>query len=245
MITATMIDSREPAFIQDLQFSGVPKVVTVLDAGDLWASCADGELLVIERKTPMDLLGSIKDGRLFQQCATMRQRSVWAYLVVTGVLLNNDDVVIAENRRTGWRWPDVQGALLSVQEAGVAVVYCHDDRDYEECVLRLSRRERCKEKVLNPRSDSRVMSPAEQLLCALPGVGMERAQALLAEFDGCAARALSWLTWLHPRPAYDISGIGVGTKAGVRKALGLADGEEIDLWRPEAVAEMTQEKVTA
>lgn len=55
-LQALIIDSREPEDIQQLDF-GCPSVVTALECGDLWASCADGELLVIERKTPSDRRG--------------------------------------------------------------------------------------------------------------------------------------------------------------------------------------------
>jgi ERCC4-type nuclease len=228
-----MLDSREPTHIQALRFGGVPTVVATLEDGDLWASTADGAMLVVERKTPSDLLSSIKDGRLFQQAAAMRQRSQWAYLAVTGVLTDSmDGKVVTANRTTGWRWEDVQGALLTVQELGVMVVHCRGDEEYEEAILRLARRERTAEKPLQPRTNGRVLSPAEVVLTSLPGIGLERAQTLLAEWDNRAGYALAWLTWLDTW--HEIASIGNGTKANVRRALGLGPEEWLAVHTPEA-----------
>lgn len=204
----------------------------MLDAGDLWASTSDGELLCIERKTPSDLLGSIKDGRLFQQCAAMRERSKWCYLMVTGVLAHTlDGHVITDNRSTGWRFGDVQGALLTVQEMGVSLIYCESDSHYEEAVIRLARREHTEEKTIAPRVKSVLLSPAETILISLPGIGLERAKLLLDHF-GNAAHAIGWLTWLES--GAEVAGIGEGTKHNVRKALGLNEEEWMTLFYPEA-----------
>jgi ERCC4-type nuclease len=224
-LTGVLVDNREPQHIQALRFGGVPVAPTMLDVGDLWASCDDGQMLGVERKAPNDLLASIRDGRLFQQCAALRERFQWAYLVVTGILTDSlDGHVVTNNRTSGWRWTDVQGALLTVQELGVAVVYCAGDEQYEDTVLRLARRERQAEKVLAPRTQSRVLTPAEQILTSLPGIGLERAQRILEHFGGNPAYALAWLTWL--KTVLEIDGIGDGTKHQVRRALGL----EPDQW---------------
>jgi ERCC4-type nuclease len=245
MLTACMIDNREPQHVQDLKFGGIPTVVTMLDTGDLWASCADGELLVIERKTPNDLLNSIKDGRLFNQCSAMRARSVWAYVVVTGALSHTvDGMVTVDGNVTGWRFDDVMGAILTVQELGVSVVFCRGDREYESTIQRLAKRERVKEKVIAPRSNGRLLTPGEQILSSLPGIGLERAQALMNEFDH-VGRALAWLTWRHKNANHDVAGVGLGTKLNVRRALGLAEDEEIDVWKPEVIETMKQERIVA
>lgn len=227
-IHGVMLDSREPDWVQRLTFGGAPVVVTALDAGDLWASCADGTLLVVERKTPNDLLGSIRDGRLLDQMTRLHERSRWAYLVITGALVHTQaGRVIAENRVTGWDWHAVQGALLSVQEMGVQVISCTGDGDYAATVERLARRDRAAVKVIDPPTAPRIMTTGEVILTALPGVGLERAQALLAEFDGQVAWALAWLTQF--KTISHVAGIGDGTKTNVRHALRLGPGEELQI----------------
>lgn len=231
-ISAVIVDRREPDSIRAADW-GVPTSVVELDCGDLWASTADGAMLVVERKAPGDLLNSIKDGRLLQQAAAIRQRSQWAYVVITGALAHtHDGRVIADNRTTQWHWDSVQGALLSVQEMGVAVVTCRGDAEYMAAVKRIADRPRAAEQVLEPRQAVRVMTPGEQVLTSLPGIGMERAQLLLDEWENRPAFALAWLTWTQT--FVEIAGIGDGTKAAVRKALGLAPNEWITVFTPES-----------
>jgi len=230
-ISAVLIDSREPESIQKLSFGNAPKMITALDYGDCWATVGT-DIICIERKTPSDLLGSIKDNRLFGQVAGMRQRSPWTYLVVTGVLTSTvGGMVVADSRVTGWTWESLQGALLSVQELGANIVYCESDNEYEATVLRLCNRERSKEKVLEPLTHSRIMSPAEVMLTSLPGIGFERAQLMLREFDGNAAQALAWLTWKDT--ISQIAGIGDGIKRSVRTALQLAEDETLVIATPD------------
>lgn len=229
-ITALMIDSREPDWVQSLSFDSVPKIVTVLEFGDLWATTDTGEIVIIERKTPTDLLGSIKDNRLFAQIAGMKAKSPWAYLMITGLLgASTGGKVIADNRVTGWDFRSIQGALLSVQEAGIGVIYCDGDDDYEAAVKAICNRNRQAENVIEPRQQSRIMSPGEVMLTALPGIGIERAGKLLTAFDNRTGHTLAWLTWLHNDPCYDIEGIGVGIKKAVRIALKLEETEEFDV----------------
>jgi ERCC4-type nuclease len=231
-LTGVLIDNREPSHIQNLKFGGVPSIKMQLECGDLWASTDDGEMLIIERKTPSDLLGSIKDGRLFNQAAAMRDKSKWAYVMVTGALAHTlDGHVVTDNRTTGWKFDDVQGALLTVQELGCNVVVCQSDQHYEEAVLRLARRDRKAVKPIEPRTQPHVITEQEKLLTALPGIGLERAGLLLGE-HGSAAYSIAWLTWLDS--IAEITGIGDGTKRNVRKALGLLPEE----W----IAVMSEEK---
>lgn len=241
-LTGVFVDSREPANITGLRFGGVPVAVTTLDCGDVWASTTDGALLVIERKTPGDLLGSIKDGRLFQQCTAMRERSKWAYLMVTGTLAHTlDGHVVTDNRTTLWRFDDVQGALATVQELGVSLVTCQSDSHYEEAVIRLARRERGETKVVQQRTQARILSQQEQVLTSLPGIGLERAGQLLGRF-GDAAHSIAWLTWLGS--VEEISGIGDGTKHNVRRALGLKPEEWLTVFYPEAAEYAAKQIIT-
>lgn len=241
MLTGAFIDSREPEHIQRLTFGGVPTVVTALDAGDLWASCADGELLVIERKTTSDLLGSISDGRLFQQAHKMRERSQWSYLVVTGYLQpTHDGKTFVAGKATGWDWNSVQGALLDVQETGVQIVYCEHDNGYEATVQRLAKRSRGGRVLMNTARPARVMTAGETILTGLPGIGLERAQMILEEFQ-TPAQAITWLTW--PDTVVEIAGIGNGIKGNVRRALGLGDGESLTIWSDEALADMKRQLI--
>lgn len=230
-ISVIMIDSREPAHIQRLKFGDVPTVVTALEHGDLWMSTGAGDLICVERKTPSDLLGSIKDGRVFPQVAGMRARTPWSYVVITGALIaDHSGKCLADGRITGWDWSSVQGALLTIQELGVGVVHSQGDSDYEATVLRLADRKRGNEYVMQPKHDARVMTSAEVILTSLPGIGWDRAQDLMHHFHGRAGEALAWLTWMGTFG--EVAGIGRGVKSQIRKALGLTEDEELFVMTP-------------
>lgn len=222
-VLSVIVDSREPSWCQQLTFGGAAVAVALLDAGDLLCACDDGALLVIERKTGNDFLSTLRDDRLFPQLAKLREISPWAYLVVCGTLqLGPNGTCIAEGRATGWNWASVQGALLTVQEMGVHVLHVASDADYEAAVIRLANRDRSALRIA-PARDVTIVGEQEQILASLPGIGAEKARALLAEL-GSAHLALHYLTvwdryWHHQ----SVAGIGDGIRRRVRKALGLDD----------------------
>lgn len=232
MITGVMIDSREPEWIRLSQF-GIPTMVTLLDYGDLWASTDDGAMVVVERKTPSDLLDSLKDDRLFPQLARMIEKrcddqafvgrlTQWPYLMITGgIQPGANGMAVADGRITGWHYSQVQGALLTVQELGVFVTYCAGDVDYKEAVLRLGKRERKPDYKILPAKAPNVIGESGQILASLPGIGIEKVIPILEESGGRLAWALEDLS--HPKENH-FRGVGPKTKEGIRQALGLLDG---------------------
>jgi DNA excision repair protein ERCC-4 len=218
---AVTIDSREPASIQGLKFGQTPVIVTTLDSGDCRVICDDGATLVIERKTPDDFLNSIKDGRLFEQVIRMREVSQWCYLIITGALYAlPDGYVQIANRHTGWRIESIEGAKITIQELGCVIVECKE-LEYAAWIERLSKRERGPVKAGALRN-GHILSPGEQTLTALPGIGLDKAQLLLECHT--PARALEYLT---TERLTGIQGIGPITKQNIKRALGLKDNEHL------------------
>ncbi|MCE5209001.1 MAG: hypothetical protein LLG42_11915, partial [Chloroflexi bacterium] len=212
--------------IQHLTFGGIPVSVSLLDHGDLLAVCDDGNMLLVERKTPDDFLGSLADGRLFVQMAGMKEQTQWAYLVITGELTRSpNNKVITERGETGWSWQAAQGALLTAQEMGVMVTYAANELDYEACILRLGKRERNAEITLMPQRQSRVLSIQEAIIAGLPGIGIERLSAVMDYVDNSPIWALIALTDMSS----NVPGIGRAVKQRIRNALGLADSVQVIL----------------
>jgi ERCC4-type nuclease len=214
-ITAAMVDSREPLWIQELDF-GVPTVVTALDAGDVMVATDDGQVLLIERKSSSDLMASIADGRLFDQAARMHEQSPWSYVVVTEPITSMGGKIPG----SGWAYSAVMGALLTVQELGVCVTWADGPRDFGPCVVRLANRKREPARMLaKPARGLATIAPGADILAALPGIGPERALALLEHLPS-AAWAIQYLTdtsW----PKAPVPGIAEGSRKKVRAALGL------------------------
>ncbi len=222
-ITAAIVDQREPEWVRALSFGGAMVAPGLLDAGDLLATCDDGALLAIERKTPDDLLNSIREDRLWAQLAGIKALSKWAYLIITGELLRGPDgKVVSDRGPTGWQWAAVQGALLQAQEMGVFVVHAGGDTDYEAAVMRLAARSHRPEVLVPPAREPRILSEAERILTALPGIGPERVGPLL-DYASTPAWAFNYLTDLSTNGL--VTGVGPGIKRAIRKAFGLDDDQ--------------------
>jgi ERCC4-type nuclease len=224
-IQSVLIDHREPLWLQRLAFDGATTAVTQLACGDVWLAASDGALLIIERKTADDLLASIADGRLFDQAAAMVAMSPWSYIAIQGTLAPAaDGRTLAADVLVNWQWAAVQGALQTVQEMGVAVIYLNEHNgDFAAFLARLAKRSRAAVRAGAPRKVE-LLAPGLSLLMALPGIGSDRAETLMQQ-AGTAAYALSCLT----DNGLNIIGIGPGTRAKAREALGLREGEYIDV----------------
>lgn len=222
-IVSVIVDSREPQFMKNLVFGGVPVAVAMLDAGDILVATDDNCLLACERKASGDFLNSLRDERLFPQLARLRDVSPYAYLIITGTLHSGPNGhCVTDERESGWNWASVSGAMLTIQEIGVHIIQVASDFDFEAAVIRLANRDRSKLRITAPR-DATIISESEQILASLPGIGTQKAQALLNVY-GVPHLALHYLTvwdkYWHHNP---VAGIGDGTKRRVRKALGLDD----------------------
>lgn len=221
-ISAIIIDSREPAWVQDLRFDGIPTSVQLLEQGDLMAAC-DGDLILVERKTPDDFLNSLKAGRLMLQLANMLTLTRWTYLMITGELKLGVNGEVVTSRVTGWNWDAVQGAILSIQEMGVYVVQCQGDEDYEAAIIRLGNRDRSKITPVQPAKQPHVYSQAEAVLAALPGIGFKRLKPVLDAGGGSPAWAIALLTNLDE--VENFPGVPYGDRQRIRNVLGLKSDE--------------------
>ena len=229
MIQSVMIDQREPNWVKNLKFDSVPTATTMLPAGDLWVATDDSAMLVIERKTPNDFLNTLRDDRLFGQVSACREQSPWAYLLISGELTRGADGKVITDRLTGWNWDAVQGALLTVQELGVNIVHCAGDYDLEAAVTRLGNRQRDAVPVTQPRQ-ARILSDSESIIAALPGIGLERLDAIDQVYPVNEVAYVALLALTEPNPeSWGIKGIGSGITRRIRKALGLSDGMYLQL----------------
>jgi len=217
-----MIDQREPEWVRKLTFGeDIAVAVTLLDVGDVLVATDSGDLLAVERKTASDFLNTLRDERLFPQLARMRELTPWCYLALCGTLHPAvGGKCFCNGVETGWNWSSVAGALLTVQEIGVHILHVPSDAEFEAAIVRLANRDRGALRVQPPRGAAMV-SDAEAILTALPGIGPEKAQSLLA-YCGSPAWALTYLandSWQGPTAP----GLGEGTRRRIRKALELPE----------------------
>lgn len=224
-ILSTIIDSREPVWAKQLKFGGVPTVIQTLEVGDYWVATEDDKILIIERKTPDDFIGSIMDQRVFHQVAHMqalRTEGYWPYVIITGPIQRNPDGTVFTTLDRKFNWNAVQGAKLSIQEMGLPIIECAGDTDFEDAVIRLAERTRTETVTIQPVRRPVFLGGEATLLCGLPGIGVETVGKVL-DYCGSAAYALSELSHLESK--LKIPGIGPAMKNNIRWALGLKDDD--------------------
>lgn len=222
MLTSILVaEPAHPELAQRLtaEALGAP-IVTVpaatLQPADALALCDDGHTLAIAYLSVSDLLSVIRQRQLHTLCVGLRERSPFAYLLIGGVLSPS-----ADGKAAGWPWEAIQGALLTVQEAGVSVQHLQHAEHVPAAIERLARRARGPIRA-EPAREALWYTPAELLLMALPGIGETLADRLLTDC-GDAATALLALT----DDTTAMPGIGPETRRKVRAVLGLRDGERL------------------
>lgn len=232
-ITAIMVDSREPDWIKSLKFGGVPTMVALLDTGDIQAVTSDNHTLLIERKTTDDFLNTVREKRLFPQLARMTEArdaqqnlgqpvTYWPYLVITDVFTaDRNGKVITDRGVTGWPFSAVMGALLNVQEMGVFVTFANGQNDFQDCVIRLGKRDRTPEQgILSPRP-AKILGPKCDFLAGIDGIEIANSQKILEWSNHNLGDALIGLLDLDiPAP------VPLKVRKSLRALLSLEDNEE-------------------
>lgn len=232
MIKSVIIDSREPSWVQNLNFYGAKKLIMEMEFGDIWATCDDGQTLVIERKEPEDFIGSMTSNRLIKQAnglSQLREAGLWPYVMITGDLMSGPNgKTYAGGKIRNVSFSAVQGLLLSIQELGVFVVCANDSRDLEQAVIRLSNRDRGNLMVIPPaKRKGAKLGESADFISGLPGIGTSFADAIIKN-TGTAARALEKLTSHESIPNVQI---GLKRRESIRKVLGLKENETLKVIR--------------
>lgn len=223
-IQTVLIDQKQPQVLDHLDYDGAIVTRAPLAAGSLNLIAHDGTLLAIERLPVESLFMAIQRGTLTDRAAALTALTPWAYLVIVGEYASDRrGKTIIAGHPTGWSWQSVQGGLATVQELGVVVVSCASDNQLGDLLRMLAQRNRGVAKVA-PLREALFLTPAEQILLAIPGIGEMKAESLI---DTCesAARALIALT----DPVYAPPGVGPKTIESARRALGLLDNERLVL----------------
>jgi hypothetical protein len=231
-IQAIITDSREPDWVKQLDY-GVPNMDALMETGDLQILTDDSHMLTIERKTPDDFLGSLKDGRLMAQMARLAEdrhfdlirdgkSNNWAYLVISGMYGAQNGRAVTERGVTGWGLASVYGAILSIQEMGVFVVFCDGDANFKDCIIKLADRKRTEEQQVLPPRPGVLLGPKVAFLAGLPGIGIERAQDILDWSKHNVGHALMGLTDVQIKAPVPVS-----VRWNIRHMLGLEEGDEL------------------
>lgn len=206
MTAIITIDSREPDSIKSLQFDGCLVSVDTLSCGDVKIATLQGDLILIERKTPNDFVGSIKDRRIFNQCAEMVELTKWAYLIFDGLIFPQSF--------PNWEWASIQGVMVSLQEMGVVIMQVEN---FHDGVTQIMNRSRDEIRVA-PRREQYTFSPQETVLMSLPNIGAKKAQEIMQKC-GLLGMAIEELTRVG-EIQIPLVGIGQKTRQDINEFFG-------------------------
>jgi ERCC4-type nuclease len=199
------IDDREPETVQTFLYARMHGIggweveVKRMEVSDYSVS----NRLGIERKTPEDFLGSFSSNRLQAQCHELHTNFELAVLLIPG---NPNEVI--SNRFRGFSDAAVRGMLASlIVRAGVLPLFCGAN-GWMEMIEALARKvEDGKGLAYNPvRPKATDLDLRVNVLTSFPGVGVERARAILAHYGSLQDALEAVVSW--PK---EIEGVGEKT----------------------------------
>jgi len=180
--------------------------------------------LLFERKSLLDLTLSIKDGRLFHQALRLAESPLHGIVILEGTA--------ASLKESGMRREAIQGALITITiHFGIPLLRSMGPEESVRLMIYTARQARSFASGALPRHGARPKGRLHtqlHILQGLPGVGPQRARALLESFGSVEAvfsAATEQLTM--------IEGIGLGTAKRIRWAVKESSpgyGEEEDLF---------------
>ncbi|MBA3708906.1 MAG: nuclease [Planctomycetes bacterium] len=164
---------------------GVEIVVRRLDLGDYLID----DSLIVERKTLLDLVGSIKDGRFFRQVCRLVSARARGVLILEGVA---SEMIGCEMRREA-----IQGALIAATVIlGIAILRSTGPEESARLMVYAGRQARSRvyshgslRRFIGARRPDGKTVVQTHMLQGIPGIGPARARGLLNHFGSIEAIA--------------------------------------------------------
>ena len=206
---SVVVDDREyrSAVISAIKEAGCSVVRSRLEVADYLAGG-----VAFERKSADDLVSSIVDGRLFEQVVELRRSYERAALVVEG------DLWRVLGRRSV-RVEAVLGALGSVARLGVSVIPTPNALGTGRLLCYVARQEEREGQGIRvaKRRPHTVGEAQVRLLASLPGIGVKRAEEILAKFSTPLNALVNYRKWsLIGVPDAIIDKVGLVLEGGDR-----------------------------
>lgn len=184
--------------------SSVPDLLREMDLEIESANLSEGDYVIgervcVERKSAADFVSSLKSGRLWDQIGRMLER----YEVVAVIVEGNP------------RFPEasLEGAMAGVVRRGASLVRVTDREETASFIRRIAVQEKKPRRAKRPHSQRRWRGPdevSEDLLAAIPGVSVSRAEDLLGHFGTLQNVALA-----DEKALQEVPGIGKKTAAEI------------------------------
>ncbi|RMD57896.1 DEAD/DEAH box helicase [Candidatus Woesearchaeota archaeon] len=161
--------------VKELVENGAVVRLEMLKSADYLLSSRVG----VELKDSVDFVQSIIDGRLLEQCKSLRSNYERPLIVVQG----SQDIYSLRNVHPN----AIRGMIATIAVGfGIPIVYTRDEKDTAALLVAIARREQeSSRKDFSPHANRKPVTLREQqeyLVSALPGVGPSLAKVLLKRF---------------------------------------------------------------
>jgi ERCC4-type nuclease len=170
------VHERQSGIPRALESLGVEVTIASLRAGDY----AIKSNVLVERKSVLDLHGSIERGRFWIQVSKLKHASAFPFLLVEGQDI--DEGPLSPKA--------IRGACIAVIHRGIRLIRTTDQEDSAFWLERLAVRAAKYRPIDRPRyAQGRRPTPneaPEAMLAAVPGISVEGARALLKHFGSVA-----------------------------------------------------------
>ena len=191
----------------ELKLQGVSPDITCLKSGDYQIN----QQWLIERKTLTDLVQSIIDGRLFRQLGDIQKTGLRPVLLLEGST--------AQLKRSRMSRESIQGALITISLfMGVPILRSLNPQETASLLITIARQQiKFSDSGFTPSFTFQHKRPKGkyqsqlQLLQTLPGIGTQKAKALLKKFGTIENIIISSAEQLA-----EVEGIGKPTAEKIR-----------------------------
>ena len=221
-----VIASTEPELIKTMPWHEEPTIMN-LETGDIML-IEGTKMMLIERKGAPDLLNSMGDGSLVEQCSRLVEATKFPMLLTHGSLLcNKEGKVVANGRDSRWDWWALQMQLVSIQAGGCMHLHMNTTKEIPIAVKHLCNwlsRDNHLQVYRQERIPFLLPQKGIPVLATLPGIGLKRAKDCL-DYYGGAGRAIAELTCTED--CFLPKGVAMGTVSKVREELGLGENERL------------------
>lgn len=178
------VDIYEPKDYQERIADKIQSSVIQLEVGDYSFKTSKNALVIIERKTPSDLVASLGSGRLQDQLLRIRNKTDLGFLLIDGTFSSSQGFVYINKRKTNWRLSQILNFLVTAQSEGIYVNWLGDSPEFPEYIVSLfTYYQKIKHVgLIKPTSPDKEVHAGQRVLMAVPHIGYERALSLIEKF---------------------------------------------------------------
>lgn len=216
------IDSREKERIPYAKqfFDKYKSIVVELETGDFMFENHDtGECVIFEYKTMKDFIGSVSDGRIWEQVKRMNGEFDWSFIVIEGIIEDlqreNKRRMFQKNTGRPFSLSQFYGAIARLN-CYTTVTICHNQAQafnyMEKQMLKIF-----DDKPLLKHFKNDNDNPALNYLNCINGIGFKTGKMIVDEFNIKSLNDL--LVVIENEDLTSINGIGKKTEEIIREVI--------------------------